>query len=204
MRRWTPDEDKVAIDKTLTLDQRAQILDRSRVAVSRRCTSLLGCEIKDWTAEEDGLLHSLHPDLDEICRRLPHRSRAAIIKRAGRIGVPTFVRVWTTGHIQFLRSNTHLTDVEIGRQLGRTAGAVLRARLAYGVPKALPPTWTADPLLVDVRKLVDASALNHAEAVRRAGASRGTLKSRQRRINSSGLIKVAELVGGEVYAVWDD
>lgn len=54
-------------------------------------------------------------------------------------------RRWTTADLRFLRDNRHLTDAEMGEQLGCSWMAVKRARQRYGIAKGRKINKTGNP-----------------------------------------------------------
>lgn len=80
--RWTPEEDAVLL--SVTPDEAAELLDRSRDACMHRRVRLGHGISRKWTAEEDAILLAA-ATLDEAVEQLPHRPRGGCEARLKRL-----------------------------------------------------------------------------------------------------------------------
>jgi hypothetical protein len=100
---WGPEVDVVAL---------AHQLGRSPGSI-RAHARALGCHTPAtrhrWSTHEDAALrdgYELGLTCDEIARQLPRRSAAAVVARAGKLGLASYARVWTDLDDQRLKTLT--------------------------------------------------------------------------------------------------
>lgn len=79
----------------------AAISQRMRLSIQRSGVTPSGHSI--WTQEEEAILVQFRGDYDEMCRRLPHRTRHAIRYRCRSLGLRKRQRPWTSEEVSTLR-----------------------------------------------------------------------------------------------------
>jgi hypothetical protein len=105
-----------------------------------------------WTDSEDVLIREGYTSAlgcAEIARQLPHRSAASVAARAGKLGLATYGRRWSTQDDQRLAQLTarEATLEDVAQRLGRTPEALRRraARLGAKPPRPAPAPRRARP-----------------------------------------------------------
>ncbi len=88
--------------------------------------------VNDWTLKEHEVVVSFWPDLEEIRRRLPHRSEQAIKSFAGKCNLRRHIHVWSEGEDAALRKRVRegISRKQIAREMGMTLNQVAN-RMAY-------------------------------------------------------------------------
>jgi DNA-binding transcriptional regulator YiaG len=92
-----------------------------------------------WTADEDRAVLDARLTVDDIAEVLPGRSACAVQNRRCKLGARTG---WTDKEVQILRKNIHLTDVELGKLIGRSRDSVRGKRFAIGLRKRARKMWS--------------------------------------------------------------
>lgn len=120
------------------------------------CTPRLGIHRprprRRWTDSEDVLIHEGYTSAlgcAEIARQLPRRSAASVAARAGKLGLASYGRRWSTQDNQRLAQLTarEATLEDVAQRLGRTPEALRRraARLGAKPPRPAPAPRRARP-----------------------------------------------------------
>lgn len=150
-RRWTEDEDALAADTSLTLQQVADLTGRTYAAVAHRASgrgvrrSSWGpgvCRPDRWTEEEDAIVADTSLTLAAVAE-LTGRSIAAVEHRARELGA--YRRPpWTEEEVEILH-DTSLSLRPTADRTGRSVGAVAVAAHHRGVVRGpRKARWTPE------------------------------------------------------------
>lgn len=161
----------------------------------------------DWTLPEIKVLTGLYPDIDAICRALPGRTRIAIVERIKVLGLGRRLKRWTTEREEILRKMYDaLSDQELGRVLGTSAGAVATKRLSMGLLRHQAPKNKKArlPIVNDIRNEARRRGVFFRAIANAAHCYPLTNTTDYGRLSWVAVARVVDSMGGEFYVEWDD
>ncbi|MDK1377075.1 MULTISPECIES: hypothetical protein [unclassified Sinorhizobium] len=75
--------------------------ERTRRRIRREGVNMKGDRL--WTDEEREIVRRLAPDYDAMVKKLPHRTRIAVVSQAAKMGLRPKIHIWTASEISKLR-----------------------------------------------------------------------------------------------------
>lgn len=94
-----------------------------------------------WTAEELSILKTYYPIelVDDVCRRLPNRTRAAIIRQANNLSIPSYITLdtrWTKLEEKLLIDNWEtMSDEQLSILMDKDKKSIVGKRCALGLSR---------------------------------------------------------------------
>ena len=204
---WTRQEIDIACDNRLTpQERRSRLPNRTSEAIKAcRVRMRAGRAKKRWLPAEDETIRTFYPDRVALTSLLPGRTWKAIVNRAERLNCHRSRRAYTHEDFQIAKivgDNLGLKAAAL--RLGRTPDAISRIRDLAGVTKRRKARKRPMPqLLVDFRRGASDRGLPIGEIGAQIGCV-GLLTSKARMPSYKRLFEAAELLGGTIYAEWDD
>ncbi|MBX9465586.1 MAG: hypothetical protein KL840_21895 [Aquamicrobium sp.] len=162
----------------------------------------------DWTLKEHEVVVSFWPDIEEIEKRLPHRTKAAIRGFAGKCNLRKQIHSWTDEQHSILRQRVRhgVPTAEIAKELGLTRLQVVNrmqySRLTY--PRR-PPNPTGNELIDSIRKRAfecNVSMKELDEACKSGAQFRRY--SASRRIHIKHVVQATKVLDGDLVIRWSD
>ena len=162
----------------------------------------------DWTLKEHEVVVSHWPDIDEITKRLPHRTRAAICNFAGRCNLRKQIHLWTDEEHSLLRRRVRegVPQREIAKELGLNKLQITN-RIAYtglSYPRR-PPKPTGNPLIDTIRRRAFDLNVSMKELDEACNSGKQFEKySAQRRIHIKHIARAAKVLDGNITIQWSE
>lgn len=214
--KWEPRELEIVRRGDLTVIQMAELLPgRSESAILTR-RSMVGINARGkrkpvWSEDEIRILvENSDVPAKDLTAKLPGRTAVAIRVRRCK-GLHEVRRPqWRITDVKRVQSSAPTeTDRDLAASLGRTIGAVQQLRWQLRVlrpqgPKGSTADDLAPPLIRDIRVRAREQRVE-LRALARASGSKGAFKPpEQQCVPSTTSARAVELLGGELYAVWED
>jgi hypothetical protein len=155
-----------------------------------------------WTIAELNIIRRCHPDLHEAAKLLPGRTFEAVTTRSKILRLKSHKR-WTAAEDELLHKlwPTH-SNPELAAMLGRTARAVRKRRSDYGLVRASNNIVRHRPLMVDLLAEAQRRGVRLTTLTKALGCPR--LKPGRTDHQTKTVTAQVRVLGGEVYAEWDD
>lgn len=165
-------------------------------------------QVKPWSDEETAILRELYPR-PEVFIRLAHRTKASIRSRAYYLGLYGTRETWSAAALRQFRADARsLSNSELSLRYGRTVFAVKQLKVVLRLRQDRPRRSTSglSELAVGVRQRAELCGIPLESIVSKCGFSRGSLSLTPLRATPSSelLARAAALLGGDLYAVWED
>ena len=159
---------------------------------------------QDWSPREDGILRRCHPDWARAERLLVGRSRYAIYSRSRTLGLGHH-KPWRPAEKDlFSKVAASLSDSEIGVMLGRTPKAVETRRLRQSEVRRHGEKAPTVPLIRDVYEMAATRGVVVSKLTSALGCGRIKRTVTRRSMSISAVARVVEVLGGELFAEWED
>lgn len=165
-------------------------------------------QVSKWSDEETAILREYYPK-PEVFVRLAHRSKASIRAKAYYLGLYGANNDWPAPAIRRFRADARsLSNSELSLRYGRTILAVKQQKVVLGLRQDRRPLEKGgiSELAVSVRDRASVCDISLNRLVSECGFSHGALSLVQLRAApcSEVLARASALLGGELYAVWED
>ncbi|MBN9361901.1 MULTISPECIES: hypothetical protein [unclassified Devosia] len=165
-------------------------------------------KVSKWSDEDTAILREYYPK-PEVFVRLAHRSEASIRAKAYYLGLYVISNEWSASAIRRFRTDARsLSNSELSLRYGRTLYAVKQQKVVLGLRQDRRPLEKSgiSELAVSVRDRASVCDISLNRLVSECGFSHGALSLVQLRAApcSEVLARASTLLGGELYAVWED
>lgn len=160
----------------------------------------------EWTLREHEVVVSHWPDVSTIRRRLPHRTRTAIVGFAGKCNLRKQIHVWTGEQDAKLRRmvRAQMSRKDIARELGLTLMQVAN-RMGYASirydRRAPKPSGHALYDSIARRAFDTNTSLKELDEACRSGAVFQKF-GRGRKISIRAIARAVQALGGELCIEW--
>lgn len=162
----------------------------------------------DWTLKEHEVVISHWPDVDEIERKLPHRSRSAIQNFAGKCNLRKPIHTWTQAQHSLLRRRVAegMPRQKIANELGLTVLQVGNRMRYSGLNyNRRPPKPTGHALIDSIKKRAYDLNISLKELDEACASGHQFAKySPARRIHIKHMIKATKVLDGKLAIQWSD
>lgn len=164
--------------------------------------------IADWTLKEHEVVVSHWPDVDEIGRRLPHRTRKAIQAFAGKCNLRKPIHFWTDEQNSLLRRRVRegVPAKEIAREIGLTKLQVTNRMRYIGLTYPRRPPKPCGNEIVDAIKkrafVLNISMKELDEACRSGGQFQRYAPCRK--IHIKHIVKATRVLDGNLTIRWNE
>lgn len=181
---------------------------RMRDTVRRRGTTCQGYIL--WTEAEDEICRRLHPDYSALLAALPGRTKGAVKRRCGSLGVTKKLHPWTGKEISdFRRIYPTAPAEELRERFDRRTRQAIEARAqSLGVRRAKPQyVPTGNYLLDALRSRCHEQGLTMRDldefVGRRKYFSRTHWRGRRGYINYNAIAAAIHEIGGRLSITWE-
>lgn len=162
----------------------------------------------DWTLKEHEVVVSYWPDIDEIAKRLPHRSRYAIGYFAGKCNLRKQIHSWTGEQHRILRNRVRegIPRAEIAKELGLTTGQIANRMGSTGLtyPRRRPKIM-GNSLMDSIRQRAFDLNISMKELDEACKSGNQFAKyAACRHVHIKHIVKAAKVLDGEVALRWRD
>jgi hypothetical protein len=160
----------------------------------------------DWTLKEHEVVISFWPNIDEIAKRLPHRTLNAIRSFAGKCNLRKHIHSWTTIQDRTLRCRVKemVPQKEISKELGLTETQLKNRMRQIGLTYARrPPKVCGHPLLDSIRRRAFDLNMSMAELDEACHSGRKFEKGgTNRKIHIKHMVKAVTVLDGDLTVQW--
>lgn len=145
-KKWTKEEldilEKYYYEKSL--EELIRIMNNRHTgdAIQTKALKYFGySKDRSWSEEEFNILKTYYPieSVDEVCKRLPKRTRMAIIRKANNLGIKSFLynnTYWSDEETQFLIDNWEsMSDNELAEKLNVEKRTISERRWRLGLSR---------------------------------------------------------------------
>lgn len=167
---------------------------------------------KLWSADEIACVKLLYPDVAAIRRRLPHRTRVAIMYRASLLKLTRPRRNWTGADLARLRRLYPVASREELRAAfpGRAIKHIQCAASRYKCRRRRPHKPCGERLMNEILKRADGLRLSLRDLDEIAGTKSFFKRANWRRppgkmnVNGAAYLKAIAALGGRLVIEWED
>jgi hypothetical protein len=205
---WTTAEDAL-LSPDLSLKALAALLPRRTIpAIATRRSDLGISRSKPfspkWTPAEDSLLLTMYPSR-ELETLLPHRSWNAIKSRAAVLGLLRKSRRFTAAELKVIKRIGDMSGARVvAKHLNCTEKQIYAARANHRMSPRKASRYPLPPLLADMRARAETIGVSPSSVAYAAGNPQILRVTKQGLVGIAALFRAAKILGGEIYAVWDD
>jgi hypothetical protein len=160
-----------------------------------------------WTVSEDQALRRTYPDRPKTEKALPRRTWRAIMNRAQFLGLANHRRTWSTERKQVLAQLAgNVTDREAAKMMGGSTVAIATKRRRLHLRGCSPslPKPVVVPIVNDIRVAAKARNVVLTKLTNALGYPKLKPSLTERTISVKTVVKVVQVLGGELYVEWPD
>lgn len=138
-KRWTEEEEQFLKDNysTLSLEEQAEILDRSVNSIMSRARRIGLKRYRYWTEEDEQFLkdNCKGRTYDELAKLMPNRTRSSIEFRCQQLGLNKYIKdgrqktEWTDEEIKFLKTNHGKIEIKDMAKLLKKSKAAINYKI---------------------------------------------------------------------------